>query len=70
MFQILQRLETAAEESPLLLKQGQGDVPPWKESSNTAAAPGLMAPDLTPLQNQNTFTKVASTLLETTLDSF
>lgn len=33
-------------------------------------APDLMVPDFTPLQNKNTFIKVASMLLETTLDSF
>lgn len=69
VFQTLQKLETAAEESPLLPKQGQGNVPPWKESSSTSAAPGLMVPDLTPLQKQKTFIQAASTLLETTLDS-
>lgn len=39
MFQTLQRLETAAGQSPLLPKQGQGDIPPWEESSKHLCSP-------------------------------
>lgn len=39
VFQNLRRLETAAGQSPLLPKQGQGDIPPWEESSKHLCSP-------------------------------